>query len=87
MARDDGLPYWQMNLKITTYFLKRYDAEFDPTDWARDETLSERDENRLLTTHALLQQPTADRGRYPSLTKELELQLKQRVAKYFDSRL
>ena len=87
MAKDEGLPYWQMNLKIATYFLKRYDTEFDPTNRHYDETLAERDKNSILTTHALLHRPTADRRPYPSLTKELELQLKRRVARYFDSRI
>jgi hypothetical protein len=83
---DDGLAYWQMNLKIATYFLRRYDTEFSPTNWHYDEALLKRDEENILTTHHLLQHPDHGRKSYPKLTKELELDLKRRVAVYFESR-
>ena len=83
---EEGLAYWRMNLKIATYFLKRYDPGFDPDCCLNDHILSDIQKNLIAATHPLLQRPAADRGRYPSLTKELELQLKKRVAKYFNSR-
>ena len=83
---DDGLAYWQMNLKIATYFLRRYDTEFSPMNWQYDDALLKSDQENLLRTHHLLQYPDRSRQSYPKLTKELELELKRRVAAYFESR-
>ena len=82
--KDDGLTYWHMNMKIATYFLRRYDADFDPKNLQNDETLLDAEKSSILATHDLLQRPTSDRRSYPSLTKELKLQLKKRVTNYFD---
>ena len=82
---DEGLAYWQMNLKIATYFLQRYDDEFDPESCYDDEELLDAEEDSTLRTHALLQRPSSHRRSYPSLTKDLEQQLKEKVAKYFES--
>ncbi len=83
--RDEGLAYWQMNFKIATYFLKRYDAQFDTENFGNDEAFLEDLADSILKTHPLLQRPTAGKKSYPRLTEELETQLKQRVARYFDS--
>jgi len=80
----DGLAYWQMNLKIVTYFLRRYDPEFDPKGWFSDNALVDAEDDNGLT-HALLELPSAHKKSYPRLTEELEQQLKERVAKYFES--
>ena len=82
--QDEGLAYWQMNLKIATYFLKRYDPEFDPENFGNDEASLEDEVDSVLAAHPLLQRPAAGKRSYPRLTDELELQLKERVAKYFD---
>ncbi len=84
--KDDGLAYWQMNLKIATYFLKRYDPEFAPEDYHYDEALLQSDEENTLTTHHLLQHPERSRRSCPKLARELELELKRKVALYFESR-
>lgn len=83
---EDGVAYWQMNLKIATYFLRTYDTDFCPANWHYDEALLKRDEENILKTHHLLQHPGHNRKSYPKLTKELELDLKRRVAAYFESR-
>ena len=83
---DEGLAYWQMNLKIATYFLKRYDPYFSPTSRQCDSALSQDVEETVLRTHHLLQYPDRGRRSYPRLTEALELELKRRVAKYFESR-
>ena len=82
---DDGLAYWQMNLKIATYFLRRYDPEFSPTNRHYDDVLLESDKQNILRTHHLLQHPERGRKSYPKLTRELELELKRRVSAYFES--
>ena len=82
---DDGFAYWQMNLKIATYFLRRYDTEFVPGDSRHDEVLPECDETDTRREHPLLHRPNTDRRGYPKLTEDLKLALKKRVARYFDS--
>ena len=82
---DDGLAYWQMNLKIATYFLRRYDAEFVPGDSRHDEALVECDETDTRREHPLLHRPSIDKRGYPQLTEDLKLDLKKRVARYFGS--
>ena len=82
----DGLAYWKMNLKIATYFLRRYDTEFSPTNWYYDEALLKSDQENILRTHHLLQYPDPCGKSYPKRTRELELELKRRVAAYFESR-
>lgn len=82
---DDGLAYWQMNLKIATYFLRRYDHEFIPGDSRRDEAVTECDATNTRGEHPLIQQPNSENRSYPKLTEDLKLDLKKRVAKYFDS--
>ena len=78
---DDGLAYWQMNLKIATYFLRRYDTEFVPADSRRDEVLPECDETDTRGEHPLLQRPSAENRSYPKLTDNLKRDLEKRVAK------
>ena len=80
----DGLEYWKMNFKIAAYFLRRYDPEFDPKGWFSENSYSDAQEDNGLT-HALLERPSMHKKSYPKLTKELEEQLKERVANYFDS--
>ena len=82
---DEGLAYWQMNLKIATYFLRRYDTEFVPGDSPRDGAPPECDESDARREHPLLRRPSSDRRGYPKLTEALKLDLKNRVARYFDS--
>jgi len=84
--KDEGLAYWQMNLKIATYFLKRYDPEFVSDDYHYNTDLLQSDEDNILRTHHLLQHPDRSRKSYPKLTNELELELKRRVTLYFESR-
>ncbi len=84
--KDEGLVYWQMNLKIATYFLKMYDPEFASEDYHYNDDLLQSDEENILRTHHLLQHPDRSRKSYPKLTNELELELKRRVALYFESR-
>ncbi len=82
---DEGFAYWQMNLKIATYFLRRYDTEFVPGDSRQDGALLECDETDIRREHPLLHRPSIGRRGYPQLTEDLKLDLKKRVAKYFDS--
>ena len=82
---DDGLAYWQMNLKIATYFLRRYDSEFVPADSRHDASLLECDETNTRGEHSLLQRPSTDNRSYPKLTENLKRDLKKRVAKYLES--
>ena len=86
--KDEGLAYWQMNLKIATYFLKRYDPEFasDAYRYHYNKDLLQSDEDNILRTHHLLQHPDRSRKSYTKLTNELELELKRRVTLYFESR-
>jgi hypothetical protein len=83
--QDDGLPYWRMNLRLATFFLKVYDAEFDRANWHYDDVLSDTEQKHILRTHTLLQRPTTDRPGYPKLTKELERNLRRRIARYLAS--
>jgi hypothetical protein len=82
----DGLAYWQMNLKIATYFLKRYDTEFVPGECPYDAALLDRDDINAFKNHPLLQQPNAGARSYPKLDETQELNLKRRIAVYFASR-
>jgi hypothetical protein len=84
-AQDDGLPYWRMNLRLAAFFLRRYDAEFNPTNWQYDDALSDTERKHILRTHTLLQRPTTDKPDYPKLTRELELNLRRRIARYLAS--
>ena len=83
---DDGLAYWQMNLKIATYFLKRYDTEFGPGDCHCDEAVLDGDDRHALEDHPLLQRPNPGTRSYPKLTEAHKLDLKRRITVYFDSR-
>ena len=82
----DGLAYWQMNLKIATYFLKRYDPEFVSGDCHYNDTLLDGDDINTFKDHPLLQRPNPGRRSYPKLTEAHQLDLKRRIAVYFDSR-
>lgn len=84
--QDDGLAYWQMNLRLAAFFLRRYDAAFDPTNWHYDDVLSDSEQKDILRTHTLLQRHTTWRTDYPKLTNELALELKRRIARYVHSR-
>jgi len=82
----EGLAYWQMNLKIATYFLKRYDTEFDPEDCPYDKAVLDGDDMNALKDHPLLQRPNQGSRSYPKLTESRKLDLKRRIAVYFASR-
>ncbi len=85
-SQDEDLSYWQMNLKIVAYFLKRYDPGFPSEGYPSDEHFLKIDEEDILRTHHLLQHPNHNRQSFPNLTPELELEFKQRIALYFKSR-
>jgi hypothetical protein len=83
---DDGLAYWQMNLRLATFFLRRYDPEFDPEHWHHDDVLTNDQQQHLARAHPLLQRRATHRTSYPKLTKELQRNLERRVARYLQSR-
>ncbi len=85
-SHDAGLAYWRMNLRLATFFLRRYDAEFDPTDRHDDAALSDSEAKHILRTHTLLQQPTTTSAGGSQLAKELELGFRRRVQRYLGSR-
>jgi hypothetical protein len=85
-AGDDDSVYWQMNLRLATFFLRRYDPEFDPRNRHCDDMLSHGEQQHLTRTHPLLQRRPTHRTSYPKLTDELQRDLQRRVAHYFESR-
>jgi hypothetical protein len=85
-AGDDDSVYWQMNLRLATFFLRRYDPGFDPENWHHDDVLSNDERQYLVRTHPLLQRQATHRTGYPKLTEELQRDLKRRAARYFQSR-
>lgn len=85
-VQGEDWAYWQMNLRLVTFFLRRYDPTFDPTHWRYDDPLSEDEKSHIETTHALLQRPTPHRPAHSGLTRQLEEDLKRRVACYLAAR-
>lgn len=83
---DDGLAYWQMNLRLAAYFLRRHDPGFDPEHWHYGEALPNDEQQHLARTHPLLQRQATYRTSYPKLTKELQRDLQRRVTRYLQSR-
>lgn len=85
-AGDDDLVYWQMNLRLVTFFLRRYDPTFDPTRWHYDDILTDSERRHLQTTHTLLQRPTPHRPAHSKLTTQLEMDLQRRIARHLAAR-
>ncbi len=85
-AGEDDLAYWQMNLRLATFFLRRYDPTFDPAHWHYDDPLPDGNKRHLQTTHTLLQRPTPHRPAHSKLTTQLERDLQRRIARYLASR-
>lgn len=86
LEEDERLPYWEMNLRVTTYFLKRYDDEFDPDNWDYVKELSDSEESCVLHDNPLLQKPKAHGERSPGPSKEGEIELRERLEKYLQGR-
>ena len=85
-ARGEDLAYWQMKLRLVTFFLRRYDPTFDPAHWRYDDPLSEGEKSHIETTHALLQRLAPHRPAHSRFTTQLEEDLKRRVARYLAAR-
>jgi hypothetical protein len=73
-----------MKLKIAAYFLKRYDAEFDPDRRGYAKELSEREERDLLQDHPLLQERRVYGERFSGPSREFRAQQKKKIEKYLE---
>ena len=86
LGGDELSPYWRMKLRVATYFLKRYDAAFDPDSWNYVGELSESEESDLLKDHPLLQvsRMYGEHIRRPS--RKFEIELRKKIEKYLESK-
>ena len=81
---DEHYGLWRMKLKITTYFLKRYDTDFDPDHWDYVKELSDSEECSLLENHPLLQSGRVYGERFRKHSIEFEVELRKKIGKYFE---
>ena len=86
LGGDEQSPYWRMKLRVATYFLKRYDAAFDPDNWDYVRELSESEEQNLLREHPLLQVSRAYGERIRKPSRKFEIELRKKIEKYLESK-
>lgn len=79
---DDQYAYWRMKLRVATYFLKRYDTEFDPDSRDYVKELSDSEEVSLLKDHPLLQKSKVYGERFRRPSRKFELELRKKIEKY-----
>ena len=84
LDEDEHYGLWRMKLKIATYFLKRYDTEFDPDRWDYVKELSDSEECSLLEDHPLLQRGRVYGERFRRPSTEFEVELRKKIEKYLE---
>ena len=86
LGGDEQSPYWRMKLRVATYFLKRYDAAFDPDSWDYVRELSDSEESDLLKDHPLLQVSRVYGEHIRKPSREFEIELRKKIEKYLESK-
>ncbi len=86
LDEDEQYPYWRMKLRVATYFLKRYDTEFDPDSWNYVKELSDSEESGLLRDHPLLQKSRVFGERLRKPSREFEVELRKKIEKYLEGK-
>ena len=76
-----------MKLRVATYFLKRYDAGFDPESRDLPEGLSDSEKRSLLKDHPLLQVTGAYGERFRRPSGRFKVKLRKKIEKYLKSKL
>jgi len=84
LGGDEQSPYWRMKLRVAEYFLKRYDAAFDPDSWHYVRELSDTEESELLKEHPLLQVSRAYGEYIRRPSRKFELELRKKIEKYLE---
>ena len=87
LDEDEHYGLWRMKLKIATYFLKRYDTEFDPDSWDDLQELSDSEKSCLLKEHPLLQRSRVCGERFRRPSSEFEVELRKKIEKYLEGRI
>jgi hypothetical protein len=84
LAGDEHYGLWRMKLKIATYFLKRYDVEFDPDRRGYAKELSDSEERDLLRGHPLLQERRVYGEGFSGPSREFRAQQRKKIEKYLE---
>ncbi len=87
LDEDEHHGFWRMKLKIATYFLRRYDVEFDPDRLGYAKELSDSEESDLLEGHPLLQERRVYGERSGGPSREFRAEQRKKVEKYLECKV